>query len=163
MYNHLLNYHNPTTQLLKKEKLMSTELTEETKVLRVIESFAESWNRHDMKAFSELFATDAEFVNVVGLWWKGREEIKAAHEFTHQTLFKNSRLTIAEVFTRFPVPKIAIARCRWNLEGHVTPDGAPLPERNGILLNVLIQDKNTWLIIDSQNTDIIEGVASMPQ
>jgi uncharacterized protein (TIGR02246 family) len=142
---------------------MSTELTEETKVLRVIESFAESWNRHDMKAFSELFATDAEFVNVVGLWWKGREEIKAAHEFTHQTLFKNSRLTIAEVFTRFPVPKIAIARCRWNLEGHVTPDGAPLPERNGILLNVLIQDKNTWLIIDSQNTDIIEGVASMPQ
>ena len=142
---------------------MSTELTEETKVLRVIESFAECWNRHDMKAFSELFATDAEFVNVVGLWWKGREEIKAAHEFTHQTLFKNSRLTIAEVFTRFPLPKIAITRCRWNLEGHVTPDGAPLPERNGILLNVLLQDKNTWLIIDSQNTDIIEGVASMPQ
>ncbi len=142
---------------------MSTELTEETKVSRVIESFAESWNRHDMKAFSELFAKDAEFVNVVGLWWKGREEIKAAHEFTHQTLFKNSRLTIAEVFTRFPVPKIAIARCRWNLEGHVTPDGAPLPERNGILLNVLLKDKNTWLIIDSQNTDIIEGVASRPQ
>ena len=142
---------------------MSTELTEETKVLRVIESFAESWNQHDMKAFSELFATDAEFVNVVGLWWKGREEIKAVHEVTHQTLFKNSRLTIAEVFTRFPVPKIAIVRCRWNLEGHVTPDGAPLPERNGILLNVLLQDKNTWLIIDSQNTDIIEGVASMPQ
>jgi uncharacterized protein (TIGR02246 family) len=142
---------------------MSTELTEVTKVTRVIESFAENWNQHDMNAFAELFAKDAEFVNVVGLWWKGREEIQAAHEFTHQTLFRNSRLTIAEVFTRFPVPKIAIARCRWSLEGHVTPDGAPLPERNGILLNVLLQNNNRWLIIDSQNTDIIEGVASRPQ
>jgi uncharacterized protein (TIGR02246 family) len=142
---------------------MSTEMTQEKNVTRVIESFAESWNRHDMNAFAELFAKDAEFVNVVGLWWKGREEIKAAHEFTHRTLFKNSRLTVAEVFTRFPVPKIAIARCRWNLEGHVTPDGAPLPERNGILLNVLLKNNNRWLIIDSQNTDIIQGVASRPQ
>lgn len=139
---------------------MSAEVTE---VTRVVESFAECWNRHDMNAFAELFSPDAEFVNVVGLWWKGRAEIKAAHEFTHQTLFKDSRLTIAEVFTRFPAPQIAIARCRWKLEGHVTPDGAPLPERNGVLLNVLRQEGGRWFIIDSQNTDIIEGVASRPQ
>lgn len=132
-------------------------------VIRVVEAFAECWNRHDMNAFAELFAPDAEFVNVVGLWWKGRAEIKAAHEFTHQTLFKNSRLTLAEVSTRFPAPHIAIARCRWHLVGHVTPEGAPLPERTGILLNVLQQQGGHWRIIDSQNTDIIEGVASRPQ
>ncbi|WP_243318950.1 YybH family protein [Geothrix paludis] len=132
-------------------------------VTRVIESFAACWNRHDMNAFGALFSADAEFVNVVGLWWKGRAEIQAAHEFTHQTLFRDSRLTIGEVFTRFPAPHLAIARCRWKLEGHVTPDGAPLPERNGILLNVLRQEGGGWFIIDSQNTDIIEGVASRPQ
>ena len=139
---------------------MSAQTTE---VTRVVESFAECWNRHDMNAFADLFSADAEFVNVVGLWWKGRAEIKAAHEFTHQTLFKNSRLTIAEVVTRFPAPPIAIARCRWKLEGHVTPDGTPLPERNGILLNILRQENGGWLIIDSQNTDIIEGAVSRPQ
>ena len=139
---------------------MSAEITE---VTRVVTSFAECWNRHDINAFAELFAQDAEFVNVVGLWWKGRPEIKAAHEFTHQTLFKNSRLTIAEVFVRLPTPQIAIARCHWKLEGHVTPDGTPLPERNGVLMNVLHQIGSKWLIIDSQNTDIIEGVASRPQ
>ena len=139
---------------------MSAEVTE---VTRVVEAFAESWNKHDMNAFAELFSLDAEFVNVVGLWWKGRAEIKAAHEFTHQTLFKNSRLIVAEVSTRFPAPKIAIARCRWKLEGHVTPEGAPLPVRNGILLNILRHEGGKWLIVDSQNTDIIEGVASRPQ
>lgn len=132
-------------------------------VIRVVEAFAECWNRHDMNAFADLFAPDAEFVNVVGLWWKGRAEIKAAHEFTHTTLFKNSRLTLAEVSTRFPTPQIAIARCRWNLVGHVTPEGMPLPERTGVLLNVLQQQGGKWRIIDSQNTDIIEGVASRPQ
>jgi len=132
-------------------------------VTKVVQAFAQCWNRHDMDAFAELFSEDAEFVNVVGLWWKGRAEIKAAHEFTHQTIFKNSRLTIAEVSTRFPAPGIAIARCRWNLEGHVTPTGTPLPERNGVLLNVLRQESGGWSIIDAQNTDIIEGELSRPQ
>ena len=139
---------------------MSAEITE---VKRIVEAFAESWNKHDMNAFAELFSPDAEFVNVVGIWWKGRAEIKAAHEFTHQTLFKNSLLTITELSVRFPTPQIAIARCRWKLEGHVTPEGSPLPVRNGILLNILRYEGSKWFIIDSQNTDLIEGVLSKPQ
>lgn len=96
-------------------------------VTQVVHAFAECWNQHDMNAFAELFAPDAEFVNVVGLWWKGRDEIKKAHEFTHATMFKNSRLTITDVSIRFPVASIAIARSRWVLEGHVSPEGRHFP------------------------------------
>jgi len=134
-----------------------------TEAAHVVEAFADCWNKHDMNAFAELFAPEAEFVNVVGLWWKGREEIRAAHQFSHQTLFKGSRLSLAEVTTRFPTPEIAIARCRWQLVGHVTPEGVPLPERTGVLLNVLHRREGKWLIIDSQNTDLIDGVLSRPQ
>ena len=139
---------------------MSDELV---KVTRTVHAFAECWNRHDMQAFADLFTTDAEFVNVVGLWWKGREEIKKAHEFTHATMFKDSQLTISDVSIRFPAETVAIARCRWVLEGHVSPEGNPLPARNGILVNVLSRNAKTWLIIDSLNTDVIEGVPSRPQ
>ncbi|MGE5319417.1 MAG: SgcJ/EcaC family oxidoreductase [Hyphomicrobiaceae bacterium] len=134
-----------------------------TAVIQVVNAFADCWNKHDMSAFAELFAEDAEFVNVVGLWWKGRAEIKAAHEFTHQTIFKESRLSISGISTRFPAPDIAIARCRWTLEGHVSPEGARLPPRNGILVHTLRRHGGPWRIIDSQNTDIIEGVVSRPQ
>lgn len=48
---------------------MSTVTSE---VTHVVNAFADAWNRHDMEAFAQLFAADAEFVNVVGLWWKGR-------------------------------------------------------------------------------------------
>ena len=139
---------------------MSTEVTEVTGIVR---AFAETWNRHDMNAFAELFAEDAEFVNVVGTWWKGRPEIRAAHEFTHRTMFKDSRLTIDEIAARFPAPGIAIARCRWTLEGHVTPEGAPLPARHGVLVQTLRRQDATWRIIDAQNTDVVEGEVSRPQ
>jgi len=129
----------------------------------IVSAFAQAWNRHDMAAFADLFAADAEFVNVVGLWWKGKEAIRAAHEFTHAAMFKDSRLSIVSTEVRFPVEEIAIARSRWSMEGHLGPDGAALPQRNGILLNVLRRSEGTWAIIDSQNTDIVEGVASRPQ
>jgi uncharacterized protein (TIGR02246 family) len=144
----------------EKEKPMSSAIAEVTKV---VHAFEECWNRHDMNAFAELFAPDAEFVNVVGLWWKGRDEIKKAHEFTHATMFKNSRLTIADVSVRFPLESLAIARSRWNLEGHVSPEGAPLPARDGILVTLLCRTPAGWLIVDAQNTDIIEGALSRPQ
>jgi uncharacterized protein (TIGR02246 family) len=132
-------------------------------VNRIVAAFADAWNRHDMVALAELFARDAEFVNVVGMWWKGRAEIKQAHEFTHSTIFKNSRLTTSETSVRFPTPDLAIARSRWSLEGHTSPEGAALPPRNGILVHVVALMDGKWSIIDSQNTDIIKGVVSRPQ
>ncbi|HWK75322.1 MAG TPA: SgcJ/EcaC family oxidoreductase [Povalibacter sp.] len=132
-------------------------------VEKIVYAFAECWNRHDMDAFAGLFAPDAEFVNVVGLWWKGREEIKRAHELAHATMFKSSRLTISSISARFPRDDVAIARAQWVLEGHVSPEGTALPARAGILLNVLGRSASGWAIIDSQNTDIVEGVLSRPQ
>ena len=134
-----------------------------TDVARVVQAFADCWNRHDMKAFGRLFAPDAEFVNVVGLWWKGRDEIQQAHEATHSTLFSNSRLSVAEVFVRFPAEGVAIARSRWQLQGHVSPAGVALPVRQGLLVNVMALGPAGWWIIDSQNTDIVEGEPSRPQ
>lgn len=131
-------------------------------VTRVVRAFADCWNAHDMKAFGDLFASDAEFVDVVGLWWNGRAAIRDAHTFTHRTIFKRSRLTLDDMSLRWPAPHVALARCRWTLAGHVASDGTPLPERRGILLNVLRKDGDRWRIIDAQNTDVIPGELSRP-
>jgi uncharacterized protein (TIGR02246 family) len=132
-------------------------------VIAIVNAFAECWNRHDIAGFSILFAPDAEFVNVVGMWWQGREAIRQAHEFTHKNMFKDSQLTMQKTQVRFPVAEVAIARSSWTLNGHRSPEGGPLPPRNGLLVNVLSRPTGTWSIIDSQNTDQIEGVLSRPQ
>jgi uncharacterized protein (TIGR02246 family) len=128
-----------------------------------VQRFAQAWNAHDMPAFADLFADDAQFVNVVGLWWRGRAAIREAHEASHATMFRGSTLEFRETDVRFLTPETAIARTRWILRGHVSPDGVPLPERTGLLVNVVSRTTGRWQIVDSQNTDVVEGALTRPQ
>jgi Domain of unknown function (DUF4440) len=52
-------------------------------VRSVVAEFATTWNRHDLDAFGNLFAPDADFVNVAGSLWIGRQSIQAQHAYTH--------------------------------------------------------------------------------
>jgi uncharacterized protein (TIGR02246 family) len=47
----------------------------------LVERFARAWNKGDAGGIASLFTSDADFVNVVGLWWRSREEIERAHAY----------------------------------------------------------------------------------
>ena len=51
-----------------------------------------AWNSHDIVRFAACFATDADFVNVAGAWWRGRAEIEERHAASHADMFKNSTM-----------------------------------------------------------------------
>ncbi len=86
-----------------------------------------------------------------GCGGKDAPKIREAHTFSHQTMFRNSQPDLDGITVRFPAPDLAIARCRWTLQGHHSPEGRELPLRHGILVNLL------------QNADSIEGVLCTPQ
>src|ERR1039458_6675681 len=86
-------------------------------VKTVISTLAESWNRHDMAAFAAAFAENADFVNVIGMHWQGRQEIEAKHTATHRTIFRNSTLQIVDQSVRFLSPSIALAHVSTELKG----------------------------------------------
>jgi uncharacterized protein (TIGR02246 family) len=44
---------------------------DESEIRNVMMALDEAWNHHDMKAFANQFAEDADQVNVAGWWWKG--------------------------------------------------------------------------------------------
>ena len=56
----------------------------------VVATFVEAWNRCDPDVLATLFDSDAEFVNVTGLWWHTREEIRKAHAYGLTRIFKES-------------------------------------------------------------------------
>ena len=128
---------------------------DEAAVRSVLRGFEEAWNRHDMDAFARLFTEDADFVNVRGARWIGRPAIKEAHQASHGTVFKASRLSVPETSVRFLKPDVAVARSTWDLVGHTTPTGEPQPPRKGILTNVLVKGDGGWQIVVTQNTDIV--------
>jgi uncharacterized protein (TIGR02246 family) len=133
---------------------MDQPTSDEVGVNAVVHGFEDAWNRHDMDAFAKLFATDADFVNVVGMQWVGREAIKHHHAASHATIFKTSTLTIGDTTVRFLKPDVAIARSAWTLSGMTSENGQMAPMRTGILTHVLLRTDGHWLIVASQNTDI---------
>ncbi|RVD20807.1 SgcJ/EcaC family oxidoreductase [Mesorhizobium sp. M4B.F.Ca.ET.017.02.2.1] len=125
-------------------------------------AFADAWNRHDMDDLGALFSEDANFVNVVGMWWKNRSEIEAAHRATHETMFRESRLegvvsSIVELS-----PGVASVHYVWTLTGASAPDGSPAGARKGILLLIVKEEQSGWRIKVAQNTDIVPGAIAPP-
>ncbi|HEX4945771.1 MAG TPA: SgcJ/EcaC family oxidoreductase [Blastocatellia bacterium] len=118
-------------------------------------SFQAAWNRHDMEALAALVAEDVDYVTVVGAreWEKGRKEFKDRHAKVHQTMFRNSVLTIKETHIKFIRPDIAIAHVLWETKGDVVPDRKPGEPRAGIFTWVVEKRRGKWLIIASQNTE----------
>jgi uncharacterized protein (TIGR02246 family) len=127
-------------------------------IAAVADAFDAAWNRHDMTAFAALFAPDADFVNVVGMWWKNRAEIQAAHLHSHATFLRDSVLTGKVEKVNFLGPDIAAAHVLWELNGQIEPDGSVGQPRHGILLLVIARVDGRWLIQTAQNTDIVAGV-----
>jgi uncharacterized protein (TIGR02246 family) len=126
---------------------------DEAEIRKVEMGLQEAWNRHDMKAWANAFTEDADFVNVVGWWWKGRAEIEKKHVDSHAFAFRESTLTIDEVHTRFLTPEFAVVHVLWTLVGHRNPDGTPGQPRKGIFTQVLQKRDGKWLIAAAQNTD----------
>jgi len=50
--------------------------TEDAQAIRQVQvQQADTWNRHDAKAYAALFTQDGDVVNVVGWWWRGRGSV----------------------------------------------------------------------------------------
>lgn len=126
-----------------------------TRATDIAGAFVDAWNRHDMNALAGLFADDADFVNVVGMWWKNREEIFQAHQFSHGNMFKDSRLEAKATSLKLLRPGVASLHMTWELVGMKGMDGSPVPPRTGILVFIATEDNGRWTVRTAQNTDIV--------
>jgi uncharacterized protein (TIGR02246 family) len=114
----------------------------------------DAWNRHDAKAYANLFTENGDCVNVVGWWWKGRAEIEKKLTAAYAYVFAQSVLTIGNVDIRFLTPDLAVAHVRWTMTGARTPHTLPKPEE-GIETQILQKSSGNWLIAVFQNTNSI--------
>jgi len=112
----------------------------------------EAWNRHDAKAYADLFTEDGDCVNVAGLWWKGRPEIEKRLTDAYAFVFRESALTVREVKVKFLNAEFAVAHVRWTMTGARTPHGLPKPQQ-GIQTQLLQKQTGKWLIAAFQNTN----------
>lgn len=121
----------------------------------VARAFEAAWNRHDARAIAALFSERADFVNVIGLHWRGRAEIERAHAEIHATRMKDSRLTVDAAVARALRPDVALVHATWTLAGDTGLTGEPMPPRHGVLSFVLVRERGRWVAESAQNTDVV--------
>jgi uncharacterized protein (TIGR02246 family) len=135
--------------------LATTSADERLAPERIRDAFVDAWNRHDITSLTSLFADDAQFVNVLGMWWKGRDEIQRRLGGNHETIFRHSRLSPTGQDVYYLRPDVAIVHSTWMLTGQVDRDGKAVPDQEGIITLVVARGPEHWQINAFQNTDIL--------
>jgi uncharacterized protein (TIGR02246 family) len=133
---------------------------DEARIRAIEQAQASAWNAHDIARYAALFSDKADVVNVLGWWWKSRDELNAKLGAAHRSVFRDSQLDIRDVQIRFVSPTVAIAHVRWTMSGAKSPTGvASLTPQAGLQTQVLERLHGGWLITEFQNTNSVPEVA----
>ncbi len=89
----------------------------ESSVSRLAEQFAEIWNDHDMTRLQDLYADDADFVNVIGMRLKGADRIADMHVALHASRMRQTTLLSEGMTVRVLAPSVAVVHDTWVLTG----------------------------------------------
>lgn len=133
--------------------LYSLEPSEHWAILEVIKGYSDAWNEHECRGFANGFTEDADFVNLFGMHFSGKDEIEKRHVQIMQTFLKGSKLEIISTKLREVYPGLVVALVHWKLTGHSDARFEnPLDIREGLFTQIFINTHNKWEITASQNT-----------
>jgi uncharacterized protein (TIGR02246 family) len=124
----------------------------------VVSEFATTWNRHDMDAMHELCTADVEWINIVGMHWRGRPAVHKGHDSLHRTTFASTDITIEDLKVRALAAGVVCAVATMTFGPHVDPTGREIVDLETMGSFVLVGDADAWKIAHFHNT-VIDQVA----
>jgi uncharacterized protein (TIGR02246 family) len=139
---------------LSRPVVAGDSATDEKAIRQVVKVYVTLWNKHDMSTFGNLFTDDAEWVNVVGMIWRGNAEIKKVHQIVHATNFKNRNMQLDDMSVRFIRPDVAVSIVRWTLDGFDAPDGRHVDKGANVATLVFVRQNGKWLISSGENVTV---------
>ena len=126
---------------------------------RIPAAFVAAWNARDADGIAALFDDDAEFVNVVGLWWHDREAIRRAHAYGLARIFHRSTLRLGVVRVKPLAEGVAVVHARMHLDGQTPVAGVARPQaRANVMTFVVRRTAAGWRCAAAHNTDVVPGM-----
>jgi uncharacterized protein (TIGR02246 family) len=130
---------------------MSDELTpgDRAALESIVRRIEAAWNAMDGSAFADPFAEDADFVNIRGEHFRGRQAIADGHAAIFRTIYAGSTNRMTVEGARLLRPEVALMHVHALLN---SPQG-PLAGRHGARFSlVLTKDSAGWKIAALHNT-----------
>jgi uncharacterized protein (TIGR02246 family) len=135
-------------------KVLVLDTDDESAVRAVVSEFANTWNRHDMKAMHELNTQDVEWINVTGNHWRGDAAVYKGHDTIHRTIFANTVMSVEGALVRAIAPGVAVAVATMMFGPVMTPSGEELRELKTRGSFILVKRDSVWKIAHFQNTSV---------
>ena len=123
-------------------------------IRKTIKGIEEAWNAHDMEAYARLLRPDVEWVNVVGMHWRGRDAVMLAHAVYHKTIFKQRQIKTDDVQLRPLDHDYAIAVVTTTDDAFTAPDGQVIPKGQNRQTYVLAREGKGWKIVHCENVRV---------
>lgn len=124
-------------------------------------TWEQAWNAHDMEAAASLVDVDVEFVTVAGVWLRGRDEFLLHHRELHRLQMRDSCWRTHGSSVRGLGDGVALAQVEWSIHGDRDPDGTPRDGRRGHFTWVLQRQREGWIIVGAQNTNLLGHVSHL--
>jgi uncharacterized protein (TIGR02246 family) len=127
----------------------------------LVTAFLSSWNKHDPRAFTQLFDTDGVIITVGGTRVQGPAEIEKYMEglFTGAS-FQKSVYSATITLGRRISPEVGIIDLAWEMTGALFRDGTPRGLRKGTLNWVVRYKGGAWRIVSYHNAEFTQNTSS---
>ena len=144
--------------LLVCKMIFAQETTKDNAAINAqVDAMIYSWNHHNYDDMKNYTTENTDWVNVVGMWWKGRKETQYAHQIYHNTIFKTAVCEKTSVAIRFLTKDVAIAHVIWHFSDTnpvPLPDGRENAPTDGLALLVYVKQNGKWLMDAGENVVI---------
>lgn len=122
-----------------------------------------AWNNGDAAAYSQQFAQNGTFTNILGMFFRGHDVFQERHDQIFKGVFNKTVLQQKVVSFQFVRPDVAIVETLSCVSGFPAgpPPGATLNAKGQLytrLLQVFVKEANDWKISAYHNVDLKPGI-----
>ncbi|GAB3312293.1 SgcJ/EcaC family oxidoreductase [Hymenobacter humi] len=128
-------------------------------IRKVIDRMNANYTDHHFQDMATYTTPDVSWVNIVGMWWRGRAQVQAAHQAIFDNLFKGVAFTPGPVVIRAVTPEVAVVNATYHVGAFYPPDGVnrgtnKWGDNQNIVTLVMVKQQGRWLLTAGQNTQV---------
>jgi len=149
--------------------LAQTTASPESQIQHIIKAQEVAWNVGKSASWTSAFTPDADFINILGQVFHGREAITQLTSTILAGPFKGSHATVTIRQFRQVTPDVALIEAVHEVTGYNFLPPGVVPTEEGVLRTrmkyVFVKRDDSWQIIAAQNTAILPqpSARSAPQ
>jgi uncharacterized protein (TIGR02246 family) len=126
-----------------------------------LDAYQAGWAAGDAEAMYRLASDDVEWVNVVGMHWRGKAEVIEAHRVYMTTIFRGVTMSLVKVESvRALGDGAVVAVALWSVGAYTTPGGHVAPASQDRMTLVFRRTDAGLRLAHAANIEVVAAAAA---